>query len=156
MFIRVLTACTAIALSGCVWKSDLDAANTKLAKANTDLAVAAKTIDDLKAQIATAQAQNAQLDAKLAVRPSLPVTMTTRKMLFSAALTAVFNTTVKTPIQVLVTVRNLTLGTAKQIELHLNPNMPTYLGAPQGVPIDSGDQIVVSNNDYSPSTFVVP
>ena len=152
----------AVLLSGCAKQSDLDAANANLAAANAQLATANanlttanQNIEDLKTQVAAMQAQNHELDAQLSVKPKLPVTLAVHKIFLTNSLTAVFNTTMKAPIQVLATVRNPTLGTVKEVELHLNPNAPTNIGAPQGVPIDQGDVIVLTNNNYSPASYVV-
>ena len=149
-------------LIGCVRQSDLDAANAKLAAANAtietnnaSLATATKSIDDLKAQLAAVQAQNDQLNTQLAVKPRLPLAWIVRKAFIGPGLVVVLSTTVKEPIEVLAPVRNPTLGTVKQVELHLNPSVPTNLGSSQGAVIDSGDVITLSNNNYSPSTFTV-
>ena len=163
----IVYACVAL-LAGCAKQSDLDAADASLAKAtadlataNANLATANKTIDELKAQVGTLQeqaaalqSQNSQQAAQLAIKPPLPVTMIARKALLGGGLTLVFNTTIKTPIAVLVTVRNPTLGTQQQAELQLQPNGPTVLGAPR-VPIDLGDVVIVTNGNYSPATYVV-
>jgi hypothetical protein len=149
-------------LTACARQSDLDAANAKLAAANAtietanaNLAAANKTIDDLKAQLAVAQPQNDQLTAPLAVKPSLPLAWIVRKAFLGPGLVVVLSTKVKEPIDVLATVRNPTLGTVKQVELHLDPSVPASLGSSQGAVIDSGDVITVSNDNYSPATFTV-
>jgi hypothetical protein len=153
----------AVLLFGCARQSDLDAANAKLAAANAtietanaNLAAANKTIDDLKAQLAAAQTQqNDQLTAPLAMKPPLPLAWIVRKAFQGPGLVVVLSTKVKEPIEVLATVRNPTLGTVKQVELHLDPSVPASLGSSQGAVIDSGDVITVSNDNYSPATFTV-
>jgi hypothetical protein len=153
---------TAALLTACAPQSDLDAANAKLAAANgtietanANLAAANKTIDDLKAQLGAAQPQNDQLTAPLAVKPSLPLAWIVRKAFQGPGLVVVLSTKVKEPIEVLATVRNPTLGTVKQVELHLDPSVPANLGSSQGAVIDPGDVIIVSSNNYSPATFTV-
>jgi uncharacterized lipoprotein YajG len=152
----------AVLLTGCARQSDLDAANAKLAAANAtiettnaSLATATKTIDDLKAQLAAVQTHSDPLNAQLAVKPRLPLAWIVRKAFIGPGLVVVLSTTVKEPIEVLATVRNPTLGTVKQVELHLNPSAPTSLDSSQGAVIDSGDVITLSNNNYSPTTFTV-
>jgi uncharacterized coiled-coil protein SlyX len=149
-------------VAGCARQSDLDAANSKLAAANAtieasnaNLAAATKTIDDLKAQVATLQARNDQLNSQLAVKPRLPLAWKVRKAFIGPGLVVVLNTTVKEPLEVLATVRNPTLGTVQQVELHLNPSVPTNLGSSRGAVIDPGDVITLTNNNYSPTTFTV-
>jgi hypothetical protein len=152
----------AVLLVGCARQSDLDAANAKLAAANAaieisnaSLAAATKTIDDLKTQLAAAQKPNDQLDAQTAVTPRLPLAWVVRKAFLGPGLVVVLSTKVKEPIEVLATVRNPTLGTVKQVELHLDPSVPANLGSSQGAVIDPGDVITVSSNNYSPATFTV-
>jgi hypothetical protein len=152
----------AVMLTGCVRQSDLDAANAKLAAANAtieitnaNLATATQTIDDLKAQLAAVQTHNDLQNAQLAVKPRLPLAWIVRKAFIGPGLVVVLSTTVKEPMVVLATVRNPTLGTVKEVELHLNPSVPTNLDSSQGAVIDSGDVITLSNNNYSPSTFIV-
>jgi outer membrane murein-binding lipoprotein Lpp len=152
----------AVLLAGCTRQSDLDAANAKLAAANAaietsnaSLAAATKTIDDLKTQLAAAQKPNDQLDAQMAVKPRLPLAWVVRKAFLGPGLVVVLSTTVKEHIEVLATVRKPTLGTVKQVELNLDPSVSTNLGSSQGVVIDSGDVIILTNNNYSPSTITI-
>jgi hypothetical protein len=152
----------AVLLAGCARQSDLDAANAKLAAANAtietsnaSLAAATKTIDDLKTQLAAAQPQNDQINAQTAVKPRLPLAWVVRKAFLGPGLVVVLSTTVKEHIEVLATVRNPTLETVKQVELHLDPSVPANLGSSQGVIIESGDVITLTNNNYSPSTITV-
>lgn len=80
--------------------------------------------------------------------PELPVSVTFRTAMLGPGNVAVFNTTVKAPISVLVTVESAALGTKKQFELHLDPNRATELGHLEGVVIESGDLITVHNQNY--------
>jgi len=153
---------TAALLTACARQSDLDATNAKLAAANAtietanaNLASATKTIDDLKAQLAAVQTNNDQVNAQTEVKPRLPLAWVVRKAFLGPGLVVVLSTTVKEHLEVLATVRNPTLGTAKQVELHLDPSVPANLDSSQGVVIESGDVITVTNNNYSPSTITV-
>jgi hypothetical protein len=78
-----------------------------------------------------------------------------RKAFLGPGLVVVLSTTVKEHIEVLATVRKPTLGTVKQVELNLDPSVSTNLGSSQGVVIDSGDVIILTNNNYSPSTITI-
>lgn len=151
------------ALTGCAKQSDLDASNSKLAAvnasldaANTNLAAANKTIDDLKTQVTALQAQADQQSARLAVKPRLPISWIIRKAILGPGLVVMMNTAVKEPLQVLATIKNPTLGTTKEVELHLNAVGPTMLGHAQGADIDSRDVVTLSNANYSPIEFTIP
>jgi hypothetical protein len=143
------------ALCGCAKQSDLDAANAKLVTANASLEAANQTISDQKAQIAALQTQADQLNARLSIKPRLPVTFTARHQLLGQGLVVEVNTTIKQPLQVLATIKNPTLGTTKEVELELNGVRPTFISSAQGTPIDSGDQITLTNNNYTPAEFMV-
>ncbi len=139
MKLKTLVVCSALLLTACAPKSDVDAAK--------------KQIEQLQTQVASLQAENAQLKAQLAKKPELPVTMSLRKAMMGPGYVAVFNTTVKSPISVLAKLRSASLGTTKQFELHLNPNAATELGHVEGAVIENGDTITLENNNYSTATF---
>ncbi len=141
MRLKLLIACFALLLTACAPKSDLDAAK--------------KQIEQLQTQVATLQTENTQLKAQLAKKPELPVTMSLRKAMMGPGLVAVFNTTVKSPVSALAIIHSASLGTTKQFELHLNPNVATELGHLEGAVIENGDTITLRNNNYSDVTFTV-
>jgi hypothetical protein len=82
--------------------------------------------------------------------PELPVSVSFRTAMMGPGNVAVFNTTIKSPISVLVIVESAALGTKKQFELHLDPTRPSELGHLEGVVIESGDVITVQNQKYAP------
>jgi len=84
------------------------------------------------------------------VLPDLPVSVSFRNAMMGPGKVAVFNTTIKSPISVLVTVQSAALGTSKQFELHLDPTRPSELGHLEGVVIESGDVVTVVNKNYLP------
>ncbi len=112
-------------------------------------------LDEAKREIERLKVENEQLKAQLAKKPALPVTMSLRKAMMGPGHVAMFNTTVKSPVSVLVTVKSAALGTTKKFELHLSPSIPTELGYTDGAAIEQGDTITLENNNYSPATFVV-
>lgn len=123
-----------ILISACVPKSDLDAAND---------------------QIIQLQAENARLKAMLEKKPELPVTLGLRKAMMGPGYVAVFNTTVKSSVPVLATIKSTALGSTKQFELHLNPSASTELGHMEGATIENGDTITLENKNFTSVTFTV-
>jgi hypothetical protein len=149
-------------IAGCARQSDLDAANSKLAKATTDLATANeqlaeanKSIEDLKAQVAALQPPSEPTPPPPAVKPRLPVSWIVRKAFAGPGLMIVLNSAAKEPLKVLVTIRNPSLGTTKEVELPMFPSGSAMLGSAQGAVIDPGDVISLSNADYSTLEFTV-
>jgi hypothetical protein len=139
--LRIVLVLAATLLSGCTFKSDLDAAK--------------KQNEDLQAQVSALQAENSELKAQLAKKPELPVTTSLRKAVLGPGYVAVFTTTVKSPISILVTLKSSALGTTKRFELHLNPATATELGHLEGAVIEDGDTITIENNNYSSTTITV-
>ena|SRR6266849_3959068 len=131
---KVLGIVAVLSLVGCVPKSDLDAAQK---------------------QIAELQAQVQALKGELAKKPKLPVTMALRRAMLGPGYVAVFNTTIKSPVSVLATIKSKALSTTKKFELHLDPSTATELGYREGATIEAGDTITLENNNYSPVSFVV-
>ena len=112
-------------------------------------------VDEAKREAERLKAENAELKAQLAKKPAIPVSMSLRKAMMGPGYVAMFNTTVKSSVSVLVTVKSAALGTVKKFELHLNPNVTTELGHAEGAVIENGDTITVENNNYSSVTFTV-
>lgn len=141
MRLKLLVVGFVLLLTACAPKSDLDAAK--------------KQIEGLQTQVAALQTENAHLKAQLERKPELPVTLSLRKAMMGPGLVAIFNTTVKSPVSVLATIHSVSLGTTKEFELHLNPNVATELGHLEGAVIENGDTITLRNNNYSDVTFTV-
>lgn len=121
-------------LSACVPKSELDEANQKIAEL---------------------QALNSQLKAEIEKKPELPVTVSFRQAMMGPGNVAIFSTTIKSPVSILVTLHSSALGTTKQFELHLESSHSTELGHIEGAVIENGDTITIENQNYSPATFTV-
>lgn len=138
---KVVLICSALLVTACAPKSDLDAAK--------------KQIEELQAQITALSAENTHLKDQLAKKPELPVTLSLRKAVMGPGFVAAFNTTIKSPISVLVTIKSAALGTTKQLELHLNPTGPAEIGHLEGAIIEAGDTITLENSNYSSATFTV-
>lgn len=173
MTYRMLVLSAFLFLLGCAPKADLDAANQKASDLQSQLAVAQAEIAKLQAQIVAAQSETektkaqaaleaqsleakaAQLQAKVNEKPEIPVSMSFRKALTGPGLVAVFTTTVKSAVPVLVTHKSSALGTTKQFELHLDPKLSKELGHLEGATISSGDSITIENQNFSPKTVVV-
>lgn len=109
----------------------------------------------MKSQVQNLEGEGAQLKSELAKKPAPPVTLSLRQALIGPGYVAVFNTTVKSPVAVLATVKSAALGTAKKFELHLNPVGPTELGHLEGAVIERGDVIILENTNYSPAVFTI-
>lgn len=112
-------------------------------------------VDEAKREAERLKAENAELKAQLAKKPALPVSMSLRKAMMGPGYVAMFNTTVKSPVPVLVTVKSAALGTIKKFELHLKPNTTTELGHAEGAAIGKDDIVTIENNNYSSVTFTV-
>ena len=121
------------ALTGCAKQSDLDVSNSNWRRRTPALMLPTpirrrqQTIDDPNTQVAALQAQADQQSARLAVKPRLPISRIIRKAILGPGLVVMMNTAVKEPLQVLATIKNPTLGTTKEVELHLNAVGPTML-----------------------------
>lgn len=149
-------------LSACAPKSELDEANKKIAELQAQAAAAQAETVRLRAEAKAAknenqtlEARNSQLQAKVDEKPNLPVTLSFRKAMMGPGYVAIFNTTIKAPVAVLVNLHSAALGTTKQFELHLDSTHPTELGHMEGAVIENGDTITVENQNYSPTRFTV-
>lgn len=156
-------------LSACVPKSDLDEANKKIAELQAQTAAAQAGTEKIKAQAIVIQAEaestkkenqnleakNSQLQAKVDEKPELPVTVSFRKAVMGPGNVAIFNTTIKSQVPILITVHSAALGTSKQFERHLATTHPTELGHMEGAVIVNGDTITIENKNYSPVSITV-
>jgi hypothetical protein len=135
MFRRGLVAAMLVFCTACAPKADLDAA---------------------QGEIARLQNENIQLRNQLAERNGIPIKVGFRKAMMGPGLVAVFETTIKSPVSAVATVRSASLGTTKTIELHLNPIGVQEVGHQEGVVFEKGDTLVLENKDYAARTFIVP
>jgi hypothetical protein len=109
------------------------------------------TIDGLDGvEIAYLSAAEIMLDRK----PDMPVRVSFRRAHLGPGFVAVFSTTIKQDIPILVTVKSKALGTTQRFPLHLSQAVPSELGHAEGVAIDSGDEITVTNSNYDPLAVV--
>lgn len=149
-------------LSACAPKSELDEANKKIAELQAETAASHAETAKIRAEAEAAknknqnlEARNSQLQAKVDEKPELPVTLSFRKAIMGPGYVAIFNTTIKAPVAVLVNLHSAALGTTKQIELHLDSTHLTELGHMEGAVIENGDTITIENQNYSPISFTV-
>ena len=142
-------------LAACAPKSEVDEANKKIAELQAQVAATQAETKAAKDETQKFEAQNSRLQAKVDEKPALPVTVTFRKAIMGPGNVAVFNTTIKAPIAVLVQLHSASLGTTKQFELHLESTHATELGHLEGAVIESGDTITVKNQNYLPVHFTV-
>jgi hypothetical protein len=113
-------------------------------------------LEGAQTQIARLQTENAQLRDQLAERSALPVKVAFRKALLGPGLVAIFETTIKNSVSVLVTIQSASLGTTKTVELHLDPAGTKEIGHQEGVVFETGDTLILENKDYSARTLTVP
>lgn len=106
-------------------------------------------LDAAKNQLVQLQAENSRLKADLKVKAALPVQITFRRAFAAPGYVAVINTTVKSPLSVLLTHKSAALGTVKRFELHLDPDNPTELGGLDGAVFEVGDDVTLENQNYS-------
>lgn len=163
-------------LSACVPKSELDEANKTISELKSQIVAAHAETEKIKAQVFATQtesnrirseaelaknenqslvAKNSQLQAKVDEKPKLPVTVSFRKAVMGPGNVAIFNTTIKAQVPILITVHSASLGTTKQFERHLSSTQPTELGHLEGAVIDNGDTITIENQNYSPFNITV-
>lgn len=163
-------------LSACVPKSDLDEANKKIAELQAQIAAAQAETEKIKAQATSTQAEadkirveaevaknenqnleakNSQLQAKVDEKPELPVTVSFRKAQMGPGGVAIFNTTIKSQVPILITVYSASLGTTKHFERQLAATHPTELGHMEGAALNNGDTITIANQNYSPINIKV-
>jgi predicted nuclease with TOPRIM domain len=159
---KVMPLLVLVLLSACAPKSELDEANKKIAELQAQAAASQAETAKIRAEAEAAkntnqnlEAQNSQLQAKVDEKPELPVTLSFRKAIMEPGYVAIFNTTIKAPVAVLVNLHSAALGTTKQIELHLDSTHPTELGRMEGAVIENGDTITIENQNYSPISFTV-
>jgi len=152
-----LLALVALSVAACAPKSDLDAANAKLAEATANLTAANKTMADLRAQLSAAQRQISDQTAQLDILPPLPVSHSVRTSLLGSGLVVVFGNTAKKPMTVRVVVKKPALGNinVKGFELHLNPAVPCELGYAQGAVFEPGNIITLTSTNYATETFTI-
>ena len=152
-----------LSLSACGPSPELIEAKKTIAEQETKIASLQQESAAAKAEVASLTARlnkmGNELDksaAKLARKPALPVSFSIRKAWTGPGLVAVFNTTIKSSLAILVSVTSAALGTTKTFEIHLNPAGPTELGHLEGAVIEPGDSITIENNNFATSTFTVP
>ncbi|RYG98909.1 MAG: hypothetical protein EON58_05645 [Alphaproteobacteria bacterium] len=136
----LVSSCVGI-LCACAPQADLDKASTEIAK--------------LQAENAQLKMDVIKLTSDLAKKPALPVTVSFRKAYASAGYVAILNTTVKTPLSVLLIRESAELGTTDRFELHLDPETQTELGGLDGIVFQQGDSVTLQNLNYSPSQIKV-
>jgi hypothetical protein len=88
-------------------------------------------------------------------KPELPITVSLRKAIMGPGNVAIFNTTIKSPVPILVTLHSSAFGTDKRFELHLEPAHSTELGHMEGAVIENGDTITIENQNYASRSFKV-
>ena len=66
---------------------------------------------------------------------------------------AVFSTTVKQELPLLVTLNSKALGTSKRFQLRVPESGVAELGSTEGALIDPSDEIIVENTNYEKAVF---
>ena len=116
-------------------------------------------VNDLTVKNGQAAGESLRLQAQLtneaAKKPDLPVSVSFRKARAAQGYVAVIDTTVKAPIAVLLTHKSASLGTRKQMEVHLDPGAPYELGGLDGFVFEPGDSVTLENNNYSSASVSV-
>ena len=130
----LLIGCAGAAFRACAPKAEFDSSNN---------------------QVAELQAENGRLKAELKTKSALPVDVSFRRAYAAAGYVAVLNTTVKSPLAVLLTKTSAALGTVNSFELHLDPDVSTELGGLDGAVFEVGDTVKIENLNYTPMTFTI-
>lgn len=94
-------------------------------------------------------------ESEVDTKPELPITVSFREAMMGPGNVAIFNTTIKSPVPILVTLHSSAFGTDKRFELHLEPSHSTELGHMEGAVIENGDTITIENQNYAPHSFKV-
>jgi outer membrane murein-binding lipoprotein Lpp len=145
---NLLSLCSvAVLLCGCVPKSEVE-------KAQNDLAAARAKIQLLESELRQTQAELKTAHATLAKKPALPVQVTFRKAAMGPGYVAIVSTTIKKDFPVLVHVASKAIDRTKEFRLDLSFTHPTEIGHVEGAPIEDGDQVEITNNDYEPLVVV--
>lgn len=81
-------------------------------------------------------------------KPVMPVKITYRKAILASGLVARFEDTSNEELSVIATFRNPSLNQEKSFRLDLAPGTPKEFGHLQGWNFESGDSIVLANDNY--------
>ena len=159
----LLLLASVLCLCACGPSAELVAAKNTIAEQEAKIALLQQESAAAKTEIASLTARldkmGNELDkssAQLAKKPDLPISVSVRKALTGPGLVAVFNTTIKSSLAIMVSVTSTALGTTKAFEVHLNPAGSTELGHLEGAVIEPGDTITVENNNFAALTYSVP
>ena len=140
-------------LAGCVPKSDLDAAQAANAELKNQVAAKDQQIAANNQKIAELESRLSATTRQLERKPAMPLRVGLRKALLGGGYIAVFSTTVKQELPLLVTLNSKALGTTKQFQLRVPESGTAELGSMEGALIDPSDEIVVENTNYEKATF---
>ncbi len=156
-------------LVGCVPKSDLEASQAANAELKNQVAAKDKQITELQGRLDDVSSKLSDREKRIADqnkagtelvqrltaatqqlerKPALPVSVGLRKALIGGGYVAVFSTTVKQELPLLVTLRSKALGTAKQFQLRVPATGSVELGSREGAQIDPADEVQVENTNY--------
>jgi hypothetical protein len=152
---RILLIIPILLISACAQKSELLATQKQVADLTSKLSALEASATAVQSRVISLQAENDQLRASLNQKPTMPVSVAFRRALTGRGYVALFNTTVKSPVTILATVRSSALGTEKRFELHLDPSASYSLGHLEGAVLDPGDTIVMENRNYESSSVTV-
>ncbi len=144
-----------LSLSACVPKGDLDSAQSENAKLKAQVEQLQQQVADLQKRLSESSSQLTNAQAELARMPQMPVKVTFRKAMTGPGMVAMFETTVKQDIPVVVTHYNKALAMPQQFRLNLSQTRQSPLGYAEGAPLEIGEELLVENNNYEPLKVLV-
>lgn len=171
-----LCAVVATLFVGCAPKADLEKATAEVTRLTGEVASLKKRNDDLTAsivglekrqaelqaqlglasmQVATTAQQLSSAEQQLAKKPVIPVSVNFRPAGFGPGYVAMFQTTIKQALPMLVTFKSKALGTTQQFRVNLRAAGVTELGHAEGAALDLQDELLLENQNYSPALIKV-
>jgi hypothetical protein len=112
-----------------------------------------REVEQLKAQLAY---KESDYQMATAAKPALPVVVGFRSSMLGRGLVAVIENTSDRYLQVVLTVRNPTLSTAKRFQLELAPRSSTNFGHLEGWRFSPGDEVGLLNDAFATLQLRVP
>jgi len=142
-----------IVASGCAKKSELDAANAKLASTQEELTTAKAQLAATTAQVTDLQAKLAAVQSSLVKAREIPVLVGFRRpVLGGPGYVAIFTTTTKREMAASVKVTSRAFGSSETYNIWIPANGRAEIGHGQGSPIEDGDQLTIFSKEYEPRT----
>ncbi|MFO7543691.1 MAG: hypothetical protein R6W97_12910 [Thiobacillus sp.] len=124
-----------------------------LAETRSQLTESLREVEQLQAQLAY---KETDYQTVTAAKPALPVIVSFRSSMLGKGLVAIIENSSDRYLNVVLSVRNPTLSTAKRFKLDLGPKSSTDFGHLEGWKFLSGDEVGLFNDDFGALRITVP